>query len=425
MRNVQIHSFLFLKGLSFGILSPQPHEMSSPPTYHDLSLNSLTEKPHYQKFLKQPLKASESIAHRNVTKEIRSEFEKNRNKRIPFNTRLKAAKDKLIIQRVVASNRLSFKFYKPGSDMRMEGDGSENPENFCEDQSNTSLKSDSKPMKERLPVMICKDLNCKNPHCLETESQPEEVHHLNICSDLSNNLVDFLENAEELRRFIRETSFDSLASDLSFGINLGFDEEEHIEPVMDLHSFGDGSMHPIACIEEEGLGGFTQKGASNEHYLWKLTDISYETESLSDSENPQQLLAIPYAEHSTISSGKSEAGDDVSSYAGSVLDNLEWDDDCYFGYDTLAILDDDQFEQNTLHQPWLPDTCQELDLETELSDSKKDSIRSSRSSSVRLPRVRRSPPSGCASVERESLSRQSRSSTTSENITITCPTPNI
>ena len=242
----------FLKGFSFGILSPQPLEMSTPATYNELSLNSLTEKPHYQRFLKQPLKASENIVHRKVTKDLSSEVEKNINKRIPFNTRLKAAKDKLIIQRVVASNRLSFKFYKPGSDMRMEGDGSENPENFCEDPSNTSLKSDSKPMKERSTAMICKDPNCKNPHCLETESQSEEVHHLNICSDLSNNLVDFLKNAEELRKFIRETSFDSLASDLSFGINLGFDEEEHIEPVMDLHRFGDGSMHPIACIEEEG-----------------------------------------------------------------------------------------------------------------------------------------------------------------------------
>jgi hypothetical protein len=49
--------------------------------------------------LKKTLKASENITHRKNTKDFSSEIMKNRNKRIPFNTRMKTAKDKLIIQR--------------------------------------------------------------------------------------------------------------------------------------------------------------------------------------------------------------------------------------------------------------------------------------------------------------------------------------
>jgi hypothetical protein len=135
---------------------------------------------------------------------------------------MKTAKDKLIIQRVVASNRLSFKFYKPGTNLRM-GDGSENPDNFCELQApgNKFLNLDSSPTTEMPTSVICKDPGCKNNHCLKKETQSEEVHQINISSIQSNNLVDFLKNADELRRFIRETSGDSFASDLSFGINFG------------------------------------------------------------------------------------------------------------------------------------------------------------------------------------------------------------
>eukprot|EP00091_Calanus_sinicus_P009992 TRINITY_DN23220_c0_g1_i1.p1 TRINITY_DN23220_c0_g1~~TRINITY_DN23220_c0_g1_i1.p1 ORF type:complete len:136 (-),score=31.61 TRINITY_DN23220_c0_g1_i1:34-441(-) len=135
--------------------------------------------------------------------------------------------------------------------------------------------------------------------------------------------------------------------------------------------------------------------------------MSDETESLSDSESTKEHLEVPHAKHFIFSSSKSEAGDDVSSYAGSVLDNLEWDDDCYFGDDTLAILDDNQFEQNTLHRSWLPDTWQELDLETELCQNNQDCIRSSRSSSMMLPKGSRSSPSGRASV-RKLFSSQDR-----------------
>ena len=118
----------------------------------------------------------------------------------------------------------------------------------------------------------------------------------------------------------------------------------------------------------------------------------------------------------------SDAGDDVSSYVGSALDSLEWDDDCYYGDETLTSrLDEDQFEQNTQHRSWLPDSCGELDLESELGGRElyHISARSSRSSSKRCSRGRRLPPSGSSSLERESQSRLSTSSTTSEDITIT------
>ena len=122
---------IFLKGFSFGILSPSSKKCKAPAMYHESGLNSLLEKPYSCKFLKQPInckKISEKAT--KVHSKKLDNTEEIKKKRMPFNIKMKTVKDKMILQRVVASNRLSFKFYKPGADMRMEGDGCDDPEDF-------------------------------------------------------------------------------------------------------------------------------------------------------------------------------------------------------------------------------------------------------------------------------------------------------
>ena len=83
---------------------------------------------------------------------------------MPLNIRIKTEKDKMTLQRAVASNRLSFKFHKVGSDLRMGGDGCANPDDF----------RDTKH------------------ECFNVENQDKES---NISPEESKNWAEFLQNA--------------------------------------------------------------------------------------------------------------------------------------------------------------------------------------------------------------------------------------
>eukprot|EP00092_Neocalanus_flemingeri_P022909 GFUD01024837.1.p1 GENE.GFUD01024837.1~~GFUD01024837.1.p1 ORF type:complete len:379 (+),score=93.04 GFUD01024837.1:95-1231(+) len=351
-------------------------------------------------------------------------------RKMSCNLRIKTPEDKLILQRAVASNKLSFKFYKPGSDLRMDGDGSENPKDFIELASPDNARHQYRPglnfykknLRGKSPAVICSDANCESPHCHKTELETEGVEELSLACGMSKAMLDIMQNAGELRRLVRETSLDSLASDLSFGIGI-FDNDINLNTCEVLWDFNDDLMLPLESIDTEANEEILQKETIDNKYLWKLTDINVEAESDSESSGDNQDANYWESQFKVISGIKpsakmtSEAGDDVSSYAGSSLDPWEWDDDCYYGDETLTSgLDQDMFEQNTQHQSWLPDTCRELDLESELGGgqcyaSNNGSVRSSRAST----RDRRNPPSGSSSTDRESLSRLSTSSIITSN----------
>jgi len=315
---------VFLRGFNLGILSPNRRTATKPAIYPDLSLNSFSGVLYPQKFLRQPFHTKELMDTKSKGDKIKENNE-IKTKRSPFNKRMKKSKGEMILQRVVATNRLSFKFFKPGEDLRMEGDGCEHPADFCETKNSISEK---KNLTDRCSIS-CFDHHCNSPQYLQRETESQEAP----------SWMEFLQNTEELRRFIRETSFDSLASDISFGINFNLEEKDEEDSIQD--NLTDASSPPI---EENSYS----KQIFNENNLWKLTDIP------------------------------DEADDDNRSFAGSVLDNWEWDEECYYAEDTLAKDDDNQ---NIDHQSWLPDACHELDLEAELCDSHSSSP-SSRCSST-------------------------------------------
>jgi len=307
---------LFLRGFHLGILSPNSTTVTKPAKYSDLSLNSLSDSQHLQKFLMQPICAKELLNTKSKDKKC-NQNNVTKSKRSPFNQRMKQSKDEMILQRVVASNRLSFKFFKPGADLRMEGDGCENPEDFCETTSSTF----DKEFLENKCSINCSNSHCTSPDCRQREMESKET----------KGWMDFLQNTEELRRFIRETSFDSSASDISFGINFNLEEED--EKDFTQSNLTDALFHPI---DDYSYSNPLLK----ENTLWKLIDIT------------------------------DEADDDNRSCVGSVLDNWEWDEECYYAEDSIAKNDDNQPEMKIAQLSLLPDTCHELDLEAELCGSK-------------------------------------------------------
>ena len=92
-----------------------------------------------------------------------------------------------------------------------------------------------------------------------------------------------------------------------------------------------------------------------------------------------------------------DQADDISSCQGSTLDAWEWDENCYHEDDSLA----EEARKYSPHQSWLPDSLQELDLETELLASSKEISHY---------------------TDRDSFSTQREASYGSEDIVLTCET---
>lgn len=357
-----------LKSFNLGVLRPESYKLKLPISSHDVSLNSLEKSPVNYQFLNKPLFSNSDIKMRSASYK-NSKYPSKTKMRTPRQVTLRNAKDILILERVVASNRLSCKFYKPGCDLRMEGDGAESDNNFEE-------LGQGEGKNEELKAGECRDSDCRNPHCLDGE-----------CTNA-------WQIAEKVRRYIREASFDSLASDLSIEINLAFEEDQWLEEsVIDPES-----MEDFSCLlsdeNEKALEGLSSMKSINDSSLWTLTEIPTEGDTDSDSSNEPNVAPLSkYPWKMRIGDG----ADDTSSCAGSLLDTWEWDEDCYHEDDTLVDDDRKQFHKNSSHQSWLPDTFQELDLETELLASGKEY----------------SPY-----TDRDSLSRISEASTGSEDITI-------
>jgi len=310
---------IFLRGFHLGILSPKNRTVTKPATYSDLSLNSFSDIQHPQKFLVQPMCTKKLLNTKSKGKKFNQKNETKR-KRSPFNRRMKHSEDQMILQRVVTANRLSYKFFKQEANLRMEGDGCDNPEDFYEHK---NTNSEEKYLIDECPFS-CSDQNYNSSYCLQKETESEEVP----------SWREFLHSAADLRRFIRETSFDSLASDISFGVNFHLEEEDEKDFIQ-----SNLTDTPLPPIEENAYS----KQLFNENTFWKLVDLT------------------------------DEVDDDNRSFVGSILDNWEWDEECYH--------DEEDLTKDEGKYYLLPDTSQELDLEAELCDSKSSSP-SSRCSST-------------------------------------------
>ena len=401
-------------------------------------------------------------------------------------------------------------FFRPGRDVRMDGDGSDEmdpshlsdelarfsgtPVGFLRDQYRPSYRlygSCRAPPdgKERLSTspLVTSRSGSPGPGDLDSElrvgredslDSDHELPSVSVCS-MSGSMLDLVENAREVRRLIREASFDSTGSDLSldFSINenLGASTAEGLDTLAQglnklLDNCGniedDISYIPPARIVSSkssmsGLSQFSETGRTEPDLpelrregsipdlralqrslrsskgLWKLTDFS----GLSEYGSRQASVGSDSLEWDSpvhgwselrprarvplaYSSGVSESGDDVGSLAGSGLDPWEWDD-CYYIQDGDVL---EPIETFSGHRSWLPDISTELDLEAELRWRELSSTSTSTSARSSLDRemlvYRRQPPSGRSSVDRSSrFSTSSRGSSGSEDLTLSAPNP--
>ena len=303
------------------------------------------------------------------------------------------------------------------------------------------------------------------------------------CS-MTGSMVELVANAREVRRLIRETSFDSTASDFSLDLslheNLGASTADGLEGLcrgldrlvdncetIDLDM---AALPPAAAMvtskstmsglsqyttegEEEADSGLIREGSipdlrdlqrtlRQNKGLWKLTNFSglsdrsrqasivsdtgsFEWDSPVHGWSDMKVARVPLAA-AYHSSSVSESGDEVGSLTGSLVDPWEWDDVNY----SLAGEEGELEVRLAGHRSWLPEFGAELDLETELrlrelstASSAGSASTSARSSLDRDMFVRRRlPPSGRSSVTRESrLSVSSRGSSASDDVTITAP----
>ena len=400
-------------------------------------------------------------------------------------------------------------FFHPGRDERKDGDGSDesDPSNLADELAKFSgtpvgyLKDQYRPTyrlmhgayrgapdgKERLSISPVTLSRCQSPgstdkNALERLGREDSLESENeipsiTTGDVSGSMLDLVQNAREVRRLIRETSFDSTASDLdldfSLNENLGGSTAEGLNSLYGLNkimfncenleqdisflpepklvsskSSMSGLSQYAGMEDEEDEGNLQREGSvpdlrvlqktlRTNKGVWKLTDFSGLSERdgifgsrqasiVSDSgsfewDSPihgwhgMKSHRVPLLSSSNVS----ESGDEVGSFVGSGLDPWEWDD-CYIIQDGE---EGELVERMDGHRSWLPEISTELDLESELRLRELNSQTSSARSSLDrgLVCVRRQPPSGRSSVERLSISSQG--SSLSDDITITGAKP--
>ena len=122
----------------------------------------------------------------------------------------------------------------------------------------------------------------------------------------------------------------------------------------------------------------------------------------------------------------SDSADEIPSFESSVLDLLEWDNECLSQDHDKDLLGDgvQQQERNydTLNEYYVHSCFKKMDYDGSSESSRHTSRRSS--TELNMKYIRRFPPSGRSSLEREStLSRLSDFSTESDDITLTCTKP--
>lgn len=208
----------------------------------------------------------------------------------------------------------------------------------------------------------------------------------------SSGMKNVLKNARDIRRLIREGSFDSLASDFSLDLDFQLDLEN--DPTDEDEDNDDNDVTITDDHEEYVLDKkLLERFESNQ--MWRITNSTRESSLVSDYsynlKNERQLNVLG-----------GYTSDDLASLIGSQADALEWDDDCFMNEDLFGG------DTATVHSAWLPDYDQELDLESELLGrrlmSPSPGVLSLEGESKPwrerdIKHLTRLPPSGASSVE--------------------------
>jgi len=217
---------------------------------------------------------------------------------------------------------------------------------------------------------------------------------------LSPSMKNVMRDARDLRRLIRETSFDSLASDFSLDLEfneINFDVKSDISDNNNVEEEEDDNDVTIVEDKEEYVLDKSLLNRFENAQMWRLTNSTRESSLVSDYsydfKSDRQLRLV--------GAGGGYASDDMASLIGSTADALEWDEDLYMDGELL-----DSTVSETCHSAWLPDYDQELDLESELLERRMFSpspvVKEHLLGVKDHPKIQsmtRLPPSGSSSVE--------------------------
>merc|ERR1719322_1828548 len=204
---------------------------------------------------------------------------------------------------------------------------------------------------------------------------------------ISCGMRDVMKNARDIRRLIREGSFDSLASDFSLEFDLNMDSRSDFQTD---NVDDDENDITITDDNEEYVLDKNLLSRFEGSQMWRLTNSTRESSLVSDYsydfKNDRQLKV--YGGYTS---------DDLASLIGSQADALEWDEDCFLEDDALGR---DVSDIAVRHSAWLPEYNAELDLESELEVRVgSPGINEMVSKISREKMMARFPPSGASSVE--------------------------
>ena len=208
----------------------------------------------------------------------------------------------------------------------------------------------------------------------------------------SSGMKTVMKNARDIRRLIREGSFDSLASDFSLDLD---NLDLQIEFNSDLPDDEEDNDITITDDKEEYVLDKSLLNRFENSQMWRLTNSTRESSLVSDYsydfKNERQLKLLG-----------GYTSDDLASLVGSTADALEWDEDCF--------LDDNEGDKDEIlvshSAAWLPEYDQELDLESELLERRMMSpspgvavLETELKTRRDMKHLTRLPPSGASSVE--------------------------
>jgi len=254
---------------------------------------------------------------------------------------LKSDNDK-ILQRTVAFNTLTHRFYRPGLDLRMRGDGSEETNVLLSNKDTRANNYDG--IKNYLPS--CGDIHCTEPTCNLKYPLNRDWSTDSIGDNLGISMLELVRNAKETRRLIRDISMDSETSDIeilyeqSVLDSLDFSECDPLEELPASDEFDIDEELPKHQLRERDfwrLTGFNEEGSGN----MESSDIenqSLEWDSPPGWSSNSKNKSIIQRKISTISLNE------IASFDETNLDGYEWDDN---GIDEIPEGDDFDFADHT------------------------------------------------------------------------------
>lgn len=388
-----------------------------------------------------------------------------------------------ILQRTVASNKLTYRYYRPGVDLRMQGDGSDHVDEIgnatplsVKAKQGRKLKLSNTTLQGRDPWSLsprsrsrlgscssspaCGDPTCVDPQCyglvpmsrdLSLDSMADQSYSMN------SSMLDLVLNAKEARRLIREISFDSQASDIDIDLSLsdtaGFCRSDSFNQLCNgLNQLVDNcdSLPPFpgdkklksSRSSESGMSELfdvtedindnsvpdfqkIQKSALNSKELWKLTGFT-DSSDHSDAENASLEWDSPIHGWHTKPIYKATAHNEMN-FSQSLDKSFSFEGSAVdlWEWDNECLnqsYDIDLIDGNAQYPEYNSVIFNEKGYDGSSETSRNTSRRPSTDLNMRfIPRL---PPSGRSSVERDlSASRLSDFSSASDEVTITSALP--